>query len=54
MSDNDFVNIKIQKLLDNQIIQPSKNPYNSPICTVPKKGADEKVKQKRRIIVDCS
>lgn len=52
MSDNDFVNSEIKKLLENGIIQPSRSPYNSPVWTVPKKGTDEKGKPKRRLVID--
>ncbi len=52
MSDSDFINKEINKLLENEIIQPSKSPYNSPIWTVAKKGTDEQGKPKRRMVVD--
>lgn len=52
MSDNEFINNEIQKLLDNEIIQPSRSPYNSPIWTVAKKGTDDQGKPKRRMVVD--
>lgn len=53
MSDQDFVNRGIEKLLENGMIQKSFSPYNSPICTVPKKGVNEdNNKPKRRMVID--
>lgn len=51
-SDNEFINKEIQDLLRNEIIQPSRSPYNSPIWTVAKKGTDDQGKPKRRMVVD--
>ena len=42
---------QIQKMLDQDIIQPSSSPWNSPIWVVPKKP-DASGKQKWRIVVD--
>lgn len=47
-SDNEFINKEIQDLLHNEVIQPSRSPYNSPIWTVAKKGTDDEGKPKRR------
>lgn len=52
ISDHDFVNGEIEKLLENGIIQKSFSPYNSPIWTVPKKGLDENNRPKRRMVID--
>lgn len=52
ISDNDFVNKELEKLLNDGIIQRSRSPYNSPIWTVPKKGLDESGKPKRRMVID--
>lgn len=54
MSDHDFVNKEIEKLLKNGIIQKSYSPYNSPIWTVPKKGANDDNTPKRRMVIDFS
>lgn len=54
MSDHDFVNKEIERLLKNGIIRKSCSPYNSPIWTVPKKGTDENNKPKRRMVIDYS
>lgn len=54
ISDHDFVNNEIEKLLENGIIQKSFSPYNSQIWTVPKKGTDENNKPKRRMVIDYS
>ena len=51
-SDRAFVKTEIKKLLNNEIIQPSKSPYNSPIWTVSKKGNDEQGNPKRRMVID--
>lgn len=51
-ADRAFVETEIKKLLDNEIIQPSKSPYNSPIWTVSKKGNDEQGNPKRRMVID--
>lgn len=40
----DFVNNEIQDLLKNDIIRPSRSPYNNPIWVVDKKGKDEQEK----------
>lgn len=52
MSDQDFVNNEIEKLLQNGVIRKSFSPYNSPIWTVPKKGTDNDNKPKRRMVID--
>lgn len=51
-ADKEFVDIEIQKLLDNGIIEKSYSPYNSPIWIVPKKGFDSNGKRKRRLVID--
>lgn len=52
ISNHDFVNSEIEKLLANGIIQKSFSPYNSPIWVVPKKGTTEDNKPKRRMVTD--
>lgn len=54
VSDHDFVNNEIEKLLDNGVIQKSFSPYNSPVWTVPKKGTNEDNTPKRRMVIDFS
>lgn len=51
-SDNNFINKEINKMLENNIIKPSKSPYNSPVWTVSKKGTDELGNPKRRMVID--
>lgn len=48
----DFVNQEIQDLLANNIIRPSRSPYNNPIWVVEKKGLDENGKPKKRLVID--
>ncbi|XP_055384592.1 uncharacterized protein LOC129614186 [Condylostylus longicornis] len=45
------VNKQVQEMLEQNIIQPSSSPYNSPIWVVPKK-LDYSGKQKWRIVID--
>lgn len=52
ISNHDFVNGEIEKLLESGIIQKSFSPYNSPIWVVPKKGTTEDDKPKRRMVID--
>lgn len=52
LSANSFVNNEIKKLLQDEIIRPSKSPYNSPIWVVPKKGINEDGTQKLRMVID--
>lgn len=54
VSDHEFVNTEIERLLENGIIRKSHSPYNSPIWTVPKKGTDGSGKPKRRMVIDFS
>ena len=35
---------QVQKLLDDDIIENSKSPYNAPLLLVPKKGSEDKKK----------
>lgn len=49
---NDFVNKEIQRMLHEDIIRPSKSPYNSPIWIVPKKGTNEDGSAKHRLVID--
>lgn len=51
-ADKAFVDSEISKLLENDVIEKSYSPYNSPLWTVPKKGLDENGKPKRRMVVD--
>jgi len=48
----EFVNSKVQQLLHNGIIRPSKSPYNNPIWVVDKKGVDELGHKKKRMVID--
>uniref|UniRef100_A0A0A9XBE2 RNA-directed DNA polymerase n=1 Tax=Lygus hesperus TaxID=30085 RepID=A0A0A9XBE2_LYGHE len=45
------VKAQIQKMIENDIIQPSNSPYNSPLWIVPKKE-DASGKKKFRIVID--
>lgn len=49
---HNFVNSEIEKLLKNNIIQPSFSPYNSPLWVVPKKGQNEDGTPKQRLVID--
>lgn len=49
-SHHDEINRQVQGLLDEDIIEPSYSPYNSPLLIVPKK--DEDNKKKWRLVVD--
>lgn len=51
-ADKAFVDSEIEKLLENDIIEKSFSPYNSPVWTVPKKGFDEYGRPKRRLVID--
>ena len=44
------INKQVNKLLDENIIEPSNSPYNSPLLIVPKKDNDEN--KKWRLVVD--
>lgn len=46
------MNKEIEKLLEQDIIQKSYSPYNSPMVTVRKNGLDENGKVKRRMVID--
>lgn len=52
LSDKNFVDNELEKLLKNGVIEKSYSPYNSPIWVVPKKGVDENGKPKRRLVID--
>jgi len=41
LSVSDFVNSEINRMLNENIIRPSRSPYNSPVLVVPKKGQNE-------------
>lgn len=45
------INKQVQDLLDNNIIQPSSSPYNSPLWVVPKKE-DSKGNKRWRMVID--
>lgn len=46
----DEINDQVQKLLDDDVIEPSNSAYNSPLLVVPKKS--ENGKEKWRLVVD--
>lgn len=48
----DFVNEEVKELLKNQIIRPSRSPYNNPIWVVGKKGLDDTGASKKRLVID--
>ena len=48
----DFVNKEIKDLLANNIIRPSRSPYNNPLWVVDKKGVDEEGNRKKRLVTD--
>lgn len=49
---NNFVNKEINRMLDENIIRPSKSPYNSPVWVVGKKGYNEDGSKKNRLVID--
>ncbi len=54
LSVNSFINKEIDKMLNENIIRPSKSPYNSPIWVVPKKGLNEHTISDRYPIPDTN
>lgn len=52
LSANNFVNEEIKRMLDDEIIRPSRSAYNSPIWVVPKKGFNSDGTQKLRLVID--
>ncbi|KAH8292867.1 hypothetical protein KR044_001665, partial [Drosophila immigrans] len=49
---NNFVNQEIKRLLNENIIKPSRSPFNSPVWVVGKKGFNEDGTQKHRLVID--
>ncbi|CAK9834649.1 Retrovirus-related Pol polyprotein from transposon 17.6 [Anthophora retusa] len=45
------INLQMKELLDNDIVAPSKSPYNSPLWIVPKKP-DEQGNKRWRMVID--
>ncbi len=52
LSVSDFVINEINRMLNDQIIRPSRSPYNSPVLVVPKKGQNEDGTPKHRLVID--
>lgn len=48
----DFVKLEIEDLLKNNIIRPSRSPYNNPVWVVDKKGHDNIGNRKKRLVID--
>lgn len=48
----EFVNKEIKRMLDENIIRPSRSPYNSPVLLVPKKGYNEDGTPKLRLVIE--
>lgn len=48
----EFVNKEMETLLKNNIIRPSRSPYNNPIWVVDKKGYDEFGNRNKRMVID--
>lgn len=48
----EFVNKEMELLLSNNIIRPSRSPYNNPIWVVDKKGCDELGNRNKRMVID--
>lgn len=51
-SEKDFVDSEIKKLLEDNVIEKSYSPYNSPIWVVPKKGVNQDGTPKKRMVID--
>jgi len=49
MALKDEIDRQIEELLENNIIRPSRSPYNSPVWIVPKKPDSSNIKQERKI-----
>ena len=49
---SEFVNNEINDMLRNNIIRPSRSPYNNPVWVVDKKGIHEQGNIKKRLVID--
>lgn len=49
---SDFVNSEVNSMLRDNIIRPSRSPYNNPVWVVDKKGTDEHGNRKKRLVID--
>jgi len=52
LSVSDFVNSEINRVLNENIIRPSRSPYKSPVLVVRKKGQNEDGSLKHRLVID--
>lgn len=50
ITQKDEINKHVQELIDNELIEPSVSPYNSPVLLVPKKSNDNN--KKWRMVID--
>jgi len=51
-SQQDEIQKQVQKLINDEIVEPSVSPYNSPLLLVPKKSLPNSENKKWRLVID--